>query len=101
MTDPLNGTTPPDPLAAANARFAKAYALAIAPGGQLQFNPMNLLIELEMLKLTLGALIDSAVENGLSAPAFNHLVASRLNAQAEALEGPKIAVAPATAIRKR
>jgi hypothetical protein len=91
---PLNGSAPTDPLQQANLRFARAFMMAKAPDGKLNFNPMQLLIEVELLKLNLSVLLDQAGQSGMDTVAFNASITAQLNAQAAAMEEsvPRIAV---------
>lgn len=84
MTDQPNSK---DPLTTANERFAKAFQRARCPNGQLQLNPLSLLIAVEFLKINLQTLIQVAGENGMDMAAFNAAAVTALNQEAEKLEG--------------
>lgn len=104
MTDPqsVNGAEAPNPMQQAAKRFSKAYSESIAPNGRFQFNPAEVLLNIEMLSVTMDTLVDLCCTAGMDKAAFDQAVINKLNGRAEQLEnGPKIQPAPANALRKR
>ncbi len=102
---PINGSGPTEERAQAMLQtsvdaFARAFVQSRSVGDQLNFNAVNVMVQVELQKLQFALLLEVLSTAGMiNGVAWRAVLAQRLDELREQLSGPRIAIATGRAVK--